>query len=190
MSIKIRTFLKTLQFFKSYLDIRKLIFEGPVIPHDDPCNFQPQERVDRSFQKIIFIGTLKLKPTHVEVTLHNPEEPANLRSSSFRIPLGHTTTVYITPKATIIDDDGKELTEDQRHCRLSEDIKDLKLYQVYTKEACLLECQLLFAFKRCGCYPWNYPPISKVSVFSGMVATSQLLMYVSPSVHGQIVEPS
>ena len=66
-------------------------------------------------------GVLKLKPKKVSVALHNPYEPASIRSNSFEIPLGYTTTVYITPKAREIDYSGKELEEKQRNCRLSDD---------------------------------------------------------------------
>ena len=27
----------------------------------------------------------------------------------------------------------------------------------YSREACILECQIDQAFQRCGCYPWDYP---------------------------------
>ena len=33
-------------------------------------------------------GQFKLKPKTITVALHNPNEPANLRSNSFEIPLG------------------------------------------------------------------------------------------------------
>ena len=59
-------------------------------------------------------GVLKFKPKKVSVALHNPYEPASIRSNSFEIPLGYTTTVYNTPKAREIDYSGKELEEKQR----------------------------------------------------------------------------
>ena len=49
-------------------------------------------------------GEINKQPKKVSVTLHNPNESGNLRSKSFEIPLGQTTTVYITPKAREIDD--------------------------------------------------------------------------------------
>ena len=66
-------------------------------------------------------GDIKFKPKKVSVALHNPYEPASIRSNSFEIPLGYTTTVYNTPKAREIDYSGKELEEKQRNCRLSDD---------------------------------------------------------------------
>lgn len=109
-------------------------------------------------------GELFLKPTTVKVALHNPNEPANLRSNAFSIPLGHSTTVYITPKARRIDDSAKELTEMQRGCRLSQKAEDLNIFNIYTKEACLFECKMKLALKKCGCSPWNYPIITEVDI--------------------------
>ena len=106
------------------------------------------------------MGELKLKPIEVSVSLHNPNEPANLRSTSFEIPLGHTTTVYVTPKAREIDDSGKELKENERNCRLIEDNSELEIFKIYTQEACLFECKLKIAANKCGCIPWSYPWLS------------------------------
>ena len=86
-------------------------------------------------------GEIFLKPTSVKVALHNPNEPANLRSNFFSIPLGHSTTVYITPKASEIDNSAKELTESQRGCRLPESTNDLSIFNIYTQEVCLFECK-------------------------------------------------
>ena len=109
-------------------------------------------------------GELDLKPTSVKVSLHNPKEPANLRSNVFSIPLGHSTTVYVTPKAQQIDSSAKELTEMQRGCRLSEKTEKLDVFNIYTQEACLFECKMKQAVKRCGCFPWNYP-VTEVSFY-------------------------
>ena len=97
------------------------------------------------------------KPTSVKVSLHNPNEPADLRSNVFSIPLGYSTTVYVTPKARQIDDSAKDLTEKQRGCRLHERTEDLDIFNIYTQEACKYECILKQAVSKCGCFPWNYP---------------------------------
>ena len=100
---------------------------------------------------------IKSKPTEITVSLHNPKEPADMRSRSFSIPLGHSTKVYITPKARAIDEDGMSLMESQRECRLDNDIENLKIFNVYTRAACMLECKIEHAKNWCGCVPWNYP---------------------------------
>ena len=102
-------------------------------------------------------GQVKLEPTHLSVSLHNPKEPADIRSKSFKIPLGHSTIVYITPQAREIDESGMDLAESQRNCRLDTDTDTLNIFNIYTRSACLLECKLKVAMKKCGCLPWNYP---------------------------------
>ena len=115
------------------------------------------ENNDEEVQRFEDIHEYQLKPTEIEVALHNPFQPANFRSESFEIFLGHTSTVYITPTAREIDESGKKLTEEQRNCRLTKDVKDLKIFNYYTKEACIYECKLGIALKKCGCLPWSYP---------------------------------
>ena len=100
------------------------------------------------------------KPQEVEVSLHNPKEPADINffpATNVRIPLGYRTTFYITPSAREIDESGKALTEFQRNCRLDEQTEDLDIFNVYSKVACLFECNMKLSMKRCGCVPWNFP---------------------------------
>ena len=84
-----------------------------------------------------------------------------MRTKSFEIPLGQSSTVYITPKATEIAESGMELSENQRNCRLEGSTENLNIYNIYTMAACLFECKLEFSKKRCGCLPWEYPFNSK-----------------------------
>ena len=96
----------------------------------------------------------------ISVSLHNPKEPSDTKfkpSSSIKIPLGHSTTFLITPKAREIDDSGKALTETERGCRLDEDTEALDIFNVYTRAGCLFECKIRYAEKKCGCTPWYYP---------------------------------
>ena len=109
-------------------------------------------------------GDLNLKPRDLTVSLHNPKEPADMRSRSFQIPLGQTTTFLITPNAREIDKSGKELAEYERNCRLDEETKALDIFNVYTRSGCLLECKMNKAVKECGCQPWNYPANMKDNV--------------------------
>ena len=104
------------------------------------------------------------KPKDILVSLHNPQEPADAKFqplSSIRVPGGHTTTILITPKATAIDESGKELTESQRGCRLNEDTDALDIFNVYTRTACLLECKIRYGLRICGCTSWSYPMAMK-----------------------------
>ena len=123
------------------------------------------EEVERYKNRKILSGKLEKKeaahkPNEITVSLHNPKEPADTKfvpSTSIRIPLGQSTTFFITPKAREIDESGRDLGETKRKCRLTEDTKDLDIYNIYSKVACLLECKIKKSIKRCGCVPWNYP---------------------------------
>ena len=121
-------------------------------------NMEEVERYEEDYQS-------KMQPTKISVSLHNPVEPADLRTNNFEIPLGYSTIVYITPKATEVDEDGKKLKEEQRNCRLNEKTETLNIFNVYTKVGCLFECNLKHAMKRCGCVPWNYPFDKKESIY-------------------------
>ena len=102
---------------------------------------------------------LSHRPEKISVSIHSPKEPADTifkPSTSISIPLGHSTTFLIKPKAREIDDSGKQLTESQRNCRLDKDTDNLDIYNIYTRTACLFECKTRYATKRCQCIPWNY----------------------------------
>ena len=116
-------------------------------------------------------GMLALKPREVSVSLHNPTEPADIRSSSFQIRLGQSITVYVTPKAREIDESGKELTESQRDCRINDDTDDLLIFNVYTRTACLFECKMKYSIEKCGCNPWDYPLDIKHKVRNSLFST-------------------
>ena len=102
-------------------------------------------------------GDIPLKPKPVQVVIHHPSEPANVKSKSFLIPLGHSTTVYITPRATITDTSAQKLSEEKRDCRMRRESTGMNIFQQYSREACLLECQINHAVEVCGCNAWDYP---------------------------------
>ena len=41
-------------------------------------------------------GEMKFEPTKVDVVLHDPSEPANMRLKSLEVPLGQSSKVYIS----------------------------------------------------------------------------------------------
>ena len=74
-------------------------------------------------------GMIKLKPVSVLVVLHDPSQPANMRTKSITIPLGQSSTVYITPSATETDTSGQMLGETQRECRLKQENDNLQVFR-------------------------------------------------------------
>ena len=123
--------------------------------------------VERSSEELDYYekkGEEGLKPKTQTVVLHNPQEPANMISNSFTVPLGHTTIVYIRPHAQQMEKSAEDLTEAQRGCRLNTKTQNLGIFNVYTKESCLFECDLSYAYKICGCFPWNYPITKELQI--------------------------
>ena len=74
-------------------------------------------------------GDMKKKPVSVLVVLHDPSQPANMRTKSITIPLGQSSTVYITPSATETDTSGQMLGETQRECRLKQENDNLQVFR-------------------------------------------------------------
>ena len=99
-----------------------------------------------------------LKPRNILLTLHSSKEPANIRSNALKIPLGYSTLIFITPRARKIDENGKQLSETERECRIAEDVHKSSIFKSYTQEGCLLECKTKQSYEKCGCFPWNYLP--------------------------------
>ena len=123
-------------------------------------------------------GDYNLKPRFIHLSVHNPNQPADMRSRSFKVPLGQSTTVYLYPRGREIDKSGKELTESQRKCRLNEDTQDMKIFNVYTKAACIFECKLKYSEAKCGCRPWDYPNNSDEKVKMASKAANVILKYI------------
>ena len=55
------------------------------------------------------------------------------------------------------------LVNNMMHFILEAKLVGLKIFKKYSREACILECSIKEATKRCGCSPWNYPHILEAS---------------------------
>ena len=94
------------------------------------------------------------------VGVHDPSVPANLRGEGIKVKTGYETTIMVTPRVLHTTDMAiDKLTFGQRRCRASSeaDAAGLQIFKKYSREACVLECSLHLASKKCGCIPWNYP---------------------------------
>ena len=85
------------------------------------------------------------------------QDPVNIRTKSVEIPLGQATRLYFTPTAVRTDQTGRDLPEERRKCRLETENKNLDIFRQYSREACVLECQIQQAYQACGCFPWDFP---------------------------------
>ena len=95
--------------------------------------------------------------TEFTLGVHDPYFPANLRGESIKVRTGYETTIMITPKVLYTTTDAEEMSLAKRHCQKSSESNSLKIFKQYSREACVLECALDEASRRCGCKPWNYP---------------------------------
>ena len=95
-------------------------------------------------------GDWKKKPISVLVVLHDPSQPANMRTKSITIPLGQSSTVYITPSATETDTSGQMLGETQRECRLKQENGNLQVFrEVLTNSKTNQIKLIIMAFENC-----------------------------------------
>ena len=92
-------------------------------------NMEEINNYENTKSTVNIAGDLKYKPVSVLVVLHDPSQPANMRTKSITIPLGQSSTVYITPSATETDTSGQMLGETQRECRLKQENENLQVFR-------------------------------------------------------------
>ena len=95
--------------------------------------------------------------TEFTLGVHDPSFPADLRGESIKVRTGYETTIMLTPKVLYTTPDAEQMSLSKRHCQKSSESSNLKIFKQYSREACVLECALEEALRRCGCTPWNYP---------------------------------
>ena len=86
--------------------------------------------------------------------LHANEE--NIDQSSISLMFGHEYEINIYPSGRFSTDGFKQLSLDQRGCRLSHEVLQASVFMVYTKTNCRYECHVTLAFEKCHCIPWDF----------------------------------
>lgn len=85
--------------------------------------------------------------------LHGIYHASSLKSIT--LEAGHEYTIEIVPKGQTITEAFKELTPDDRQCKLkSETQSDWFLH--YTELNCKYECKIKLAAQTCQCIPWDF----------------------------------
>ena len=54
-----------------------------------------------------------------------------------------------------------KISPTKRDCRFRNENQDMKLFNQYSQNGCMFECQIAMATKKCGCVPWDYPHLRK-----------------------------
>lgn len=88
-----------------------------------------------------------------QVLIHNPDE--FITRSSYH--MFHKYTIFsifeITPEITLIDDELKSWSVQERNCYLRGE-KKLEYFKIYTKSNCEQECLSMATYDACGCVPF------------------------------------
>ncbi len=119
----------------------------------------------KSFSMRLLLNTPKeswLKWKIPKLAIHASHSVPDTTDNYIEPSPGTHTTVVVTPHVT--ETDLSLLSEDKlvRGCHSQEhDGNPLKLYQNYTKDNCVFECQMKRSTDVCGCVPWNYPKLDE-----------------------------
>ncbi len=99
-----------------------------------------------------------------DFTIHGTEEIPDLRENPMMIANGKSYDIKVKASILRADSTVTSLPFEKRKCMTEEDGHDLTLFKKYSYSACKYECILKIAMDKCGCVPWNYPPIGGDSV--------------------------
>ena len=50
----------------------------------------------------------------------------------------------------------KSLSENDRKCKLDDELDENSMFKIYTKANCMYECEIDMAYKACQCIPWDF----------------------------------
>ena len=100
------------------------------------------------------------------LSVHSPTDTADTReweNQVIEVKAGYITTIRIKIVQLVSDASVRTVKLHKRGCRFSDENKDLSVFKWYSADNCLLECSMDFAEATCGCRPWDYPAVPKVT---------------------------
>ena len=100
----------------------------------------------------------------VQVQIHQNKEFAQIwdtkvqdeDTKSLTLKPGHEYTIHITPIGQRSTEDFKTLSENDRKCKLDDELEENSLFKIYTKANCMYECEIEMAYTACQCIPWDF----------------------------------
>ena len=113
---------------------------------------RPDGNVDKSHVRYLESRSIKL-------SLHSPGSPSNMRDESTEVRPGYVTTIIIYPSYHTSTEAVHSLWNEKRNCRFPYENDGLKIYDKYSRNACLFECQISHGLKMCGCIPWDWSTV-------------------------------
>ena len=100
----------------------------------------------------------------LKLQLHQNNEFANIFKSNdyddFIIPLtldpNHEYFIRVTPYGRQSSENLKNLSIEQRNCRLKNEVEEGSIFKLYTESNCRYECHIKLALEMCKCAPWDF----------------------------------
>ena len=99
-----------------------------------------------------------LMQIHQNKTLGHMLDDKDLNSKIKTISLqpGYEYTIVVSPSGQESTNGFKQLSLEQRSCRLDHEVQEGSHFKVYSKNNCLYECYVAEAYKKCQCIPWDF----------------------------------
>ncbi len=99
-----------------------------------------------------------------QVAIHEPGEVPDLVQQAVHISPGYVYNIFVTSKQILADQEIGTLPLGLRHCLFPSENSHLELFNNYSKSACEFECHVKNAHDSCGCIPWDYPRLDRLSL--------------------------
>lgn len=160
--------LDTIFTFNSYMETFQSIFR-PKKYHHEVQNINDERSshhftffVDGNSYKDLKKGIDWNTPSNnqFKVSIHSPNDAADVRgwyNTILNLPTGYITTIKIKHSQLRSDDSIRAMEIRKRGCKFHDENNDLSSVRWYSKINCLLDCNMEYAERICGCRPWDYP---------------------------------
>lgn len=127
-------------------------------------NFSTQRGVDvtsivdslKFWLSTIHFSPRVVKSLFLKVVLHKAIRYPTVQQHYFRVPLGKSVIVAVTPTQMITSEKVKQYNIRKRKCVFQNEV-NLKYFGHYTQFNCKLECWADYTFQRCGCVAYFMP---------------------------------
>ena len=84
------------------------------------------------------------------------DKTLDLNLQTISLQPGHEYVIVLSPSGKESTNGFKQLSLEQRLCRLDNEVPAGSVFKVYSKNNCLYECYISKAFEKCHCIPWDY----------------------------------
>ena len=139
--------------FKSDFKVGQEILNGKGSGEDHSLQFY---LIDPSVRRM---SDSESSPSPFHMSLSTKSDYFDIATKGHKIHPGLHTTWTVQAMEIAPSDDLREVSIEKRNCRFPDESSHLKIFKVYSKKACLFECQLEKAAAVCKCYPWYIPAV-------------------------------